>query len=637
MGCSASRKFATSVTSTDIQAFDDKSIRSSLSSTSSDVPGPSKETFGSHGSASSSTEECQRQASRSRRLTASREEDTSLRRLGQPEETQPNLLDREGRPSGKKSRAGEREDSTDPMLSKESDRPKKKVTLNVEVDPTEFWELRSPDARDHVLSPASQKLGTSSSPSPPSSHRITLAPLDQPPVLDTVNLREPISPKLARNSFRMKRSNSGFVAVEEPLHMHRRHSGDLKTLPPKLRNLAKMDKAFGESSEDDLKAFLDRDGPSLYQDSMEADASRGLKRFALAPPPPASSAPAAAGGGGGDASGSGADRPLSRASRASMASSSLESLNTGSRPSTGLQLLPGLPESPKPKPFIKPDRFSGVRSQVRRWAQLRSAEMAAIKFMQVQKERKQMARQQMQEELHKNVKEGTLAPELCEKSLSTTWVSPMISRLAQADGDRCILRKTAAEAREVQMVVKTLPMMALPVEQTDKSKKSARKSSSLSLLGLGAKKRRSSGWGDGAMADGGSGSRSLPTLGSDSSVSSPAAATGSIFGRRGQQTADKKPERTSEVLKLDPPRSLANDVIIQRLENQRVAVFKSTFAEYLKDYDILTGELKTRIDDVSLTNDEDKYVKTMNGLVAGEPRRFNPISLLSNKKRDAKE
>eukprot|EP00929_Paragymnodinium_shiwhaense_P050351 TRINITY_DN2534_c0_g5_i1.p1 TRINITY_DN2534_c0_g5~~TRINITY_DN2534_c0_g5_i1.p1 ORF type:complete len:434 (-),score=71.99 TRINITY_DN2534_c0_g5_i1:159-1460(-) len=303
MGCSASRKFATSVTSTDIQAFDDKSIRSSLSSTSSDVPGPSKETFGSHGSASSSTEECQRQASRSRRLTASREEDTSLRRLGQPEETQPNLLDREGRPSGKKSRAGEREDSTDPMLSKESDRPKKKVTLNVEVDPTEFWELRSPDARDHVLSPASQKLGTSSSPSPPSSHRITLAPLDQPPVLDTVNLREPISPKLARNSFRMKRSNSGFVAVEEPLHMHRRHSGDLKTLPPKLRNLAKMDKAFGESSEDDLKAFLDRDGPSLYQDSMEADASRGLKRFALAPPPPASSAPAAAGGGGGGGGG----------------------------------------------------------------------------------------------------------------------------------------------------------------------------------------------------------------------------------------------------------------------------------------------------------------------------------------------
>merc|ERR1719261_1017685 len=53
----------------------------------------------------------------------------------------------------------------------------------------------------------------------------------------------------------------------------------------------------------------------------------------------------------------------------------------------------------------------------------------------------------------------------------------------------------------------------------------------------------------------------------------------------------------SSILTLEPPKNLSGKVIFQRLEGQAAAFRKGTFAEHVKEYDMLTGERKMRIDE----------------------------------------
>jgi len=77
-----------------------------------------------------------------------------------------------------------------------------------------------------------------------------------------------------------------------------------------------------------------------------------------------------------------------------------------------------------------------------------------------------------------------------------------------------------------------------------------------------------------------------------------------------------------EVLNMDPPQRLKQDLVLQRMEEHGKAYVKNSFALYTKEHDIFTGTRKNRSDPTMLKNEEDAYIKKMEMLVGGDPKRL---------------
>eukprot|EP00928_Gymnodinium_smaydae_P078013 TRINITY_DN6159_c4_g1_i1.p1 TRINITY_DN6159_c4_g1~~TRINITY_DN6159_c4_g1_i1.p1 ORF type:complete len:704 (-),score=128.41 TRINITY_DN6159_c4_g1_i1:224-2335(-) len=210
------------------------------------------------------------------------------------------------------------------------------------------------------------------------------------------------------------------------------------------------------------------------------------------------------------------------------------------------------------------------------WKKMRSA--ASFFVDKDEQERKLKLRRQKQDSFHAEVANDPLHPDLCDRELLTTWVSPMTKRLNSSAKDRCILRKTAIDTFHVKMGVKEEEEVVAAA---------------------------------GAVASAGSTSPAVTALPSTANTSG-------ILGR----SAKNLPSLTDELITIEPPRNLSAKVIVKRLDDQANAFRRGTFAEWVKEHDVLTGIKKVRIDAPRLQKEERVYLQKMNSLVGRPPCRL---------------
>merc|ERR1712190_263568 len=71
---------------------------------------------------------------------------------------------------------------------------------------------------------------------------------------------------------------------------------------------------------------------------------------------------------------------------------------------------------------------------------------------------------------------------------------------------------------------------------------------------------------------------------------------------------------------------------MQRLETMSKIFRQQAFGEYMKEYDIFTGEKKSRFNDKQLHEEESTYVRNMEGMVGGPGLRVNPFTKAQEKR-----
>merc|ERR1719263_1343260 len=65
---------------------------------------------------------------------------------------------------------------------------------------------------------------------------------------------------------------------------------------------------------------------------------------------------------------------------------------------------------------------------------------------------------------------------------------------------------------------------------------------------------------------------------------------------------------------------------MNRLEAMSKEFRQRTFGEYMKEYDIFTGDKKTRLNEKRLQEEENTYVRNMEAMVAGRALKVNPFT-----------
>jgi len=66
--------------------------------------------------------------------------------------------------------------------------------------------------------------------------------------------------------------------------------------------------------------------------------------------------------------------------------------------------------------------------------------------------------------------------------------------------------------------------------------------------------------------------------------------------------------------------------MMQRLDAQTKFFRQKAFGEYMKEYDIFTGDKKARLNGSKLKEEEKSYVAEMNKIVGGQALRLNPFT-----------
>jgi hypothetical protein len=72
---------------------------------------------------------------------------------------------------------------------------------------------------------------------------------------------------------------------------------------------------------------------------------------------------------------------------------------------------------------------------------------------------------------------------------------------------------------------------------------------------------------------------------------------------------------------IEPPSSLSNEVVVNRIEAQGIKFRKTTFTEYMKENDIFTGDPKVRFDQRRLDKEEEAILRKAQELVGGPAKR----------------
>jgi len=90
------------------------------------------------------------------------------------------------------------------------------------------------------------------------------------------------------------------------------------------------------------------------------------------------------------------------------------------------------------------------------------------------------------------------------------------------------------------------------------------------------------------------------------------------FSKRGSTLA----RIGGEALMLEPPASLSAKVVYGRLDASSKAAQSHSFANYTKEYDVFTGELKQRFDEERLRAEEAAYLKRMRTMVGGKTKKL---------------
>eukprot|EP00747_Dinoflagellata_sp_TGD_P168576 gnl/TRDRNA2_/TRDRNA2_195274_c0_seq1.p1 gnl/TRDRNA2_/TRDRNA2_195274_c0~~gnl/TRDRNA2_/TRDRNA2_195274_c0_seq1.p1 ORF type:complete len:774 (-),score=173.87 gnl/TRDRNA2_/TRDRNA2_195274_c0_seq1:168-2432(-) len=283
-----------------------------------------------------------------------------------------------------------------------------------------------------------------------------------------------------------------------------------------------------------------------------------------------------------------------------------------------------------------------------RWQVVKEAVSFDLMFMRMAKEKKEREAQERRD------KTASLLTKIAEplpednrqRELNTTWVSPVLRRLATAESDRSLLQKSSSDSFQIKMV--TAPSLAAErpgsAPQRSVPTKSRRSPAENSLEDGTSGGRMGSRSVDRREADTGAhgtraGSRTLRpgTTQERCSQLDPSSHTahetakaskcrpGTFVGFGAQRVQVARGKTSSEKICMEPPEHLDDNTVMTRLVSQADAFKKQTFGEYVREYDILTGLKKNCIDGEKLKNEEKRYLAKMDRLVGGPPRKQLPL------------
>jgi hypothetical protein len=281
------------------------------------------------------------------------------------------------------------------------------------------------------------------------------------------------------------------------------------------------------------------------------------------------------------------------------------------------------------------------------------------------KERDAKQKRIRQDALHRKIAAEPLPQDLFEHELLTTWVSPVMKRLANEEDRWAVLRKTRQESRQCKMHVSmpsllrlsskeegtssgnatnlrasTAPAQVSGRERMDSGQQgmtsSASRATKSTLLGAsGSEQEGNSSFGSfhkrqttpnarqtsGTSSNTPSGGKEARFVGGSKLLMLP----GWVLPRVASAPdgtpifSDMPPLSIGCALSLGPPSNLDKRVVESRLEAQGKAFRQTTFAQYMKENDIFTGEPKVRFDEARLKIEEESTLRKAG--VSGPPKR----------------
>lgn len=254
-----------------------------------------------------------------------------------------------------------------------------------------------------------------------------------------------------------------------------------------------------------------------------------------------------------------------------------------------------------------------------------------------------------QETLQKLVADELLPSEYRARALNTCWVSPAVERLNPSAVNRSdVLGKPMKYAFQLKMETPPVRSTSTPAlraaQQLEDAQARAKDtedaatysmSSSRSITNkantsgrAGAKSQESESLvsSDGHLPR--MQKRQSTTTGDVKQLAALLTGSGGTAGHTSAQQQSKAGgggvnANTNTVgLVLHPPKNLSGDVIRQRLEDQAKGFRNKTYAQYMKDFDILTGKKKEKVQASNLRREEDACLQKMARLIGGEPQRL---------------
>lgn len=193
-----------------------------------------------------------------------------------------------------------------------------------------------------------------------------------------------------------------------------------------------------------------------------------------------------------------------------------------------------------------------------------------------------------------------LCAELCQRRIQTSWVSPAMSRLTPGADDRNLLRKGPCETFHVNMC--EAPSLA-----------SRPGSAPMKKPGIAEEHARPS-----SQAQAHRPHYAMPTA-------SVAHSAGHPGGHQSRDHSARPDRRKGETLVLEM-QTLSHKTMMQRLDAQTRYFREQAFGNYMKEYDIFTGEKKAGVNVSRLQKDEKAYVREMDKMVGGSALTVNPFS-----------
>mmetsp|Transcript_101877 Transcript_101877/g.297085 ORF Transcript_101877/g.297085 Transcript_101877/m.297085 type:complete len:673 (+) Transcript_101877:1-2019(+) len=235
------------------------------------------------------------------------------------------------------------------------------------------------------------------------------------------------------------------------------------------------------------------------------------------------------------------------------------------------------------------------------------------------KAKEEKARKVRQELLLRKICVEKLPAELCERELSTTWVSPCQMSLMKAE-DRNMSNKTSSDAHLLKMATRHLPVRPLSMPAL-RSKALDKSTDTINSSGLSGGKEEGSQAGANVGKSGRAGNPGPD--GAAPSLPRVPSAGGGLHGAGASRLWATK----GETISLEPPPRLSAKVIMRRLEDQAKASKQMSFALYMKEYDIFTDKLKRPVDEEKLRDEEDACLRRSDVLSGPPKRRLAPEDL----------
>merc|ERR1712129_373681 len=245
-----------------------------------------------------------------------------------------------------------------------------------------------------------------------------------------------------------------------------------------------------------------------------------------------------------------------------------------------------------------------------------------------------MARKARQDLLLKKIGKP-LSEALRERQLVTTWVSPCQQSLVNDAKDRNLLRKASSQAFRLTMA--TRPQLMRPLSLPDLTGSKALREQHRLKRGLHesqASNQRDDGASGDRVSPGKAGRSPSKTRPEDTTSQLPRMTTSTGTMLNDSKTATReRPWGTGanrgEMISLEEPARLTTKVVTKRLEDQEIANKQTSFALYVKEYDVFTNQRKPmRIDAKQLQDEEDATLREHLQLFGGPPVRQLPAELM---------